>query len=466
MNASPNKIPAFLNLDAVSATGSKRSPSDLDAAGERQSLAFKEVMFGRVPDQTTRQPEAADGPQAEQSAGGGHETSAKHNESRVADSDNKPDEADESSPSNADAADNDATPTTDSASANETPTASSNEKSANKTPTAAVDKVNKTPTETDPVLGSKVESLSGIDPGTADTTVGDGVMHMAQSGLHRWGTYPPSQTRETLSNGKPSSAFVQGGESTTTNGGVVSADAIELHETAGFSSELGAAAPSSNAVAAAVGDDLTELLDRKVTNPDGVFQTLLKLTSKQELKTDLEALQAVDAETGLNSTDSQVKTVVHPALQSYQLGDKSAAIQTGVQTPVGDVKWQAAINERILWMAAQNVSSAEIHLDPPELGPLQVRISVSGEQTQVTFTSQHAAVREALDLGAHRLREMLEDQGLNSVNVDVSDQSFAERHSGDDTGESKNGQSGTESREEAGVITDLSKNQGLVDSYV
>ncbi len=105
---------------------------------------------------------------------------------------------------------------------------------------------------------------------------------------------------------------------------------------------------------------------------------------------------------------------------------RSFVVQTGVAPQVGQPQWSQAVGERVLWLAAQNLSVAELRLDPPELGPMQVRVVVQQDQVQVNFTSAHASVREALDQGAARLREMFSEQGLN-LNVEVSDQSLARR---------------------------------------
>lgn len=98
-----------------------------------------------------------------------------------------------------------------------------------------------------------------------------------------------------------------------------------------------------------------------------------------------------------------------------------------VTVPVSQPNWGQATGERILWMVSQKLQSAELQLDPPELGPLQVRISVQNDQVSLSFVSQHAQVREALDQQALRLREMFEGQGLDLVDVDVSDQSFQQQ---------------------------------------
>jgi len=94
-------------------------------------------------------------------------------------------------------------------------------------------------------------------------------------------------------------------------------------------------------------------------------------------------------------------------------------------------------------MSSQNLKSAEIQLDPAELGRLEVRISVNQDQSQVTFASPHAGVREALDSQMHRLRELFAQQGMNQPDVNVSDQSLNRgwQGQGGDGGNSRGGSS-------------------------
>jgi len=82
-----------------------------------------------------------------------------------------------------------------------------------------------------------------------------------------------------------------------------------------------------------------------------------------------------------------------------------------------------AVVDKVMWMSSQNLKTADIQMDPPQLGKLEVRIDMTQDQTQVTFASPHADVREALDNGSQRLRELFAQQGMNLSNVNVSDQS-------------------------------------------
>jgi flagellar hook-length control protein FliK len=144
---------------------------------------------------------------------------------------------------------------------------------------------------------------------------------------------------------------------------------------------------------------------------------------------------------------------------------RAFVVQTGVQVPVGSPQWSQAVGDKVLWFAAQNVSSAEIRLDPPELGPMQVKVSVNQDQASITFTSPHPVVREALDQQLNRLREMFSEQGLNLLNVDVSDRSFAQQER--EQGESSKGQdnSGLDDEELSPVAVTQIMSTRLVDHY-
>jgi flagellar hook-length control protein FliK len=85
------------------------------------------------------------------------------------------------------------------------------------------------------------------------------------------------------------------------------------------------------------------------------------------------------------------------------------------------------VSNRVVWMINQNVQAAELRVNPPQLGPVEVRISLEGEQTNVSLIAQHSAVREVMESAIPRLREMLAESGLNSVNIDVSQHDLSQR---------------------------------------
>jgi flagellar hook-length control protein FliK len=100
--------------------------------------------------------------------------------------------------------------------------------------------------------------------------------------------------------------------------------------------------------------------------------------------------------------------------------------------------WSEAVVDRVMWLSSQNLKSAEIQLDPAELGRMEVRIDMNNDQAQVTFVSQHAAVRDVLEGQMQRLRDMFTQQGM-TMDVNVSDQSRGWRGEGSSDGHSRGG---------------------------
>lgn len=117
-----------------------------------------------------------------------------------------------------------------------------------------------------------------------------------------------------------------------------------------------------------------------------------------------------------------------------------------VQVAFGQTQWSEALAERTAWLASQQIHSADLQLDPPELGPLQVRISVHQDQAVVSFVSANPQVRDALDQSMARLRELLQEQGMQLVDAGVSDQHR------DDSSET----AASEQDEQLDAITDIS----------
>ncbi len=85
-------------------------------------------------------------------------------------------------------------------------------------------------------------------------------------------------------------------------------------------------------------------------------------------------------------------------------------------------EWGGALGARIVTMVADEVQNARIHLDPPELGSLEIKLQVSQDQATVQVQAQHAHVREVLESNAHRLRDALAGQGITLDSFDVSEQ--------------------------------------------
>ena len=101
------------------------------------------------------------------------------------------------------------------------------------------------------------------------------------------------------------------------------------------------------------------------------------------------------------------------------VGGAEQAFEPGALVPDGsgvaaDATQQAAdeqMAEQVAFWINQNNQSAEMTLDR-DGQPVQVRVSVSGNEAHVVFRSDQVQTREALDASMAQLRELLQNQGL------------------------------------------------------
>jgi flagellar hook-length control protein FliK len=103
---------------------------------------------------------------------------------------------------------------------------------------------------------------------------------------------------------------------------------------------------------------------------------------------------------------------------------------------------QQQLAEKVRWMVNGRNPAAEIRLDPPELGAMQIKVNMSSETATVSFTVQSAQAKEALDQAVPRLRDMLQEQGIelgqSSVEQQNNGQSQQQEQSGDTANSTSN----------------------------
>lgn len=90
-----------------------------------------------------------------------------------------------------------------------------------------------------------------------------------------------------------------------------------------------------------------------------------------------------------------------------------------IRPALHSAQWPEAFGERVVWMARQDSQTAQLSLNPPQLGPIHISLDLSGDQASAVFVSPHAEVRQAIEEALPRLREMLADTGIQLGNANV-----------------------------------------------
>ncbi|WP_455731550.1 flagellar hook-length control protein FliK, partial [Burkholderia stabilis] len=122
-------------------------------------------------------------------------------------------------------------------------------------------------------------------------------------------------------------------------------------------------------------------------------------------------------------------TAAAAAQANLQLSPAAGAIAAAnahVLAPhVGTPDWTDALSQKVVFLSNAHQQSAELTLNPPDLGPLQVVLRVADNHAHALFVSQHAQVRDAVEAALPKLREAMEAGGLGLGSATVSDGGFA-----------------------------------------
>ncbi len=154
------------------------------------------------------------------------------------------------------------------------------------------------------------------------------------------------------------------------------------------------------------------------------------------------------------------------------LAATASANPTSITTAISQQPaWGDEFSQKVTWMATQHNQSAELHLNPPQLGPLDVSLKMHGDQATATFTSPHAAVRDAIEQALPKLREMLADSGIMLGNAMVSDQPAKNHadHAPEKSPARPNSASSREISDVSGIaetrVSRISRHNGMVDTF-
>lgn len=96
--------------------------------------------------------------------------------------------------------------------------------------------------------------------------------------------------------------------------------------------------------------------------------------------------------------------------------------QAAIPLPLNHPQWQNAFAARVIWQVREGLQQASLAINPPDLGPVDVHMSISDGEVSAQFVTPHQAVRQVIEEAMPRLRDMLSQSGLNLANANVFQQ--------------------------------------------
>ena len=179
----------------------------------------------------------------------------------------------------------------------------------------------------------------------------------------------------------------------------------------------------------------------------------------------------------MNASTASVQTSPAAAVTSAPNAATAAPLSRAgsehvMQTQPGTPQFSEEIGGQVRVFVNNGLQEARLQLTPADLGKVQITINMEGDHARVVFVAETAVARDLLDQSMPRLREMLQQSGIQLAQGDVNDQAESQRREGRTGGDAEalaqNGPENASGSEEQrfdparGEVTD----SGRVDTYI
>jgi flagellar hook-length control protein FliK len=136
-------------------------------------------------------------------------------------------------------------------------------------------------------------------------------------------------------------------------------------------------------------------------------------------------IQDYTAITSVTPTISTVNLNMNPMRYLPQVHDN--VVPFTVETNLMSPQWGEEVADKISFMLSNKQNSASLQLDPPELGPLMIKVTMHEDGARLFFGSEHKEVRAAIENAMPHLNDMMKENGVSLMQVDVG-ANFSQSH--------------------------------------
>jgi flagellar hook-length control protein FliK len=118
-----------------------------------------------------------------------------------------------------------------------------------------------------------------------------------------------------------------------------------------------------------------------------------------------------------------------PQLAAFALRypTEPASPPASVDAPIGSARWGEQLATQVVVLVRDGTQAADIHVTPPELGPVRARITIDDGVATVMLSAPAHATREALEAALPALRDVLAESGIQLGGSAVSEERFAQQ---------------------------------------
>ncbi|HKO88152.1 MAG TPA: flagellar hook-length control protein FliK [Burkholderiales bacterium] len=156
----------------------------------------------------------------------------------------------------------------------------------------------------------------------------------------------------------------------------------------------------------------------------------LKDIAATEQTSDTPLLVTASTVAVVDAKPATVSTELPPSLAALSNAHQATTSRSVDQAPtlnlsqqVGSERWNNELGQTVTLMIKGEQTRASLQVTPPEMGPIEIKIDLSGDEASISFTVQQTDTRQALENALPRLREMLAESGISLGQSQVNHQS-------------------------------------------
>jgi len=200
-----------------------------------------------------------------------------------------------------------------------------------------------------------------------------------------------------------------------------------------------------------------------------------KLASVVGVAVPQEEALSLSANAGALKAAAAVEAPFNGALQLPGLGapvdNAPEPVALSLNAPLQQAgRWASELGDRVAWVANNRLTAATLQVNPPQLGPIEVRIQISGDQAAVSFAAVQPQTREAIQQALPVLASSLASQGLSLGQASVGRDHLPQQGGQGGSGGNSSARSGpaTTVADAVGNVTSGMANRGdngLVDTF-
>jgi len=189
---------------------------------------------------------------------------------------------------------------------------------------------------------------------------------------------------------------------------------------------------------------LTATLSEKANAQDARYSKVMSEMPTADVITQTTRMQQVPLTTAISASHASIQNIsnalaVEPGSSLTSSTPLSNTLNTSIAANVQNPNWSQQMTQQVSYMIKGGFQHADIKLNPAHLGPMEIKLTMKDDSANISFVTQHAPVRDAIDAALPRLKEMLEQQGLSLSDANVSTQSEQKQANTDSQHESEKG---------------------------